>query len=415
MSQQAVDTCAEPESLSIEQARQRMLNAIAPLSGFEQLAIRSALDRVLAVDVFSPIDVPAYANSAMDGYGVQFADLAAEQPLQVVGTAWAGRPFDGGIESGQAVRIMTGAMPPPGVDTVVMQEYARQEGEQVWIDPQGQRAGQHVRPAGEDMQAGECVLRAGKRLTAADIGLVASLGVPEVRVFRRPKVAFFSTGDELRSIGETLEVGQIYDSNRYTLYAMLKRAGVDVLDMGIIPDQAEAVETAFAAAAQCADFILTSGGVSVGEADYVAATLAKLGEVTFWKVAVKPGKPQAFGKIGQAYFFGLPGNPVSTMVGFYQFVWPALQKQMGQQVQLPIRLRVPTLTRLRKTAGRAEYQRGRTSYGEQGQLCVSSTGNQSSGILRSMSEADCFIFLPGDCQGAEPGELVEIELFAGMI
>ena len=284
----------------------------------------------------------------------------------------------------------------------------------------GQRPGENVRRAGEDLSAGQVVLRAGRALTPADIGLMASLGISEVKIGRRVRVAFFSTGDELRSLGEPLGPGEIYDSNRYTLYGMLTRLGVELLDMGVVRDRREDVEAAFRDAGEAADAIITTGGVSVGEADYVKETLERLGSVSFWKVSMKPGRPLAFGRVGAALFFGLPGNPVSTMVTFYQFVQPALRRLMGQspmgqsEVQ-PLRLRVPCLSPLKKARGRLDFQRGILERQPDGRLAVRSTGPQGSAVLSSMSQANCFILLPVEWGNVEPGTEVEVEPFAGLI
>lgn len=406
----------DPNSLTVEEALRRIDTAVQPVAGFEKVAIRSALGRVLVEDIRSHINVPPHANSAMDGYAVNSADFpeSGTRELTVIGTAWAGQPFTGRVARGQCVRIMTGAMLPDGTDSVVIQERVERDGDVIRFGA-GNKPGQNVRRPGEDLAVGQVVLEAGKKLVPADIGLLASLGVAEVKVRRRLRVAFFSTGDELRSIGEPLEAGQIYDSNRYTLYGMLTRLGVDLIDMGVVRDRREDVQQAFADAAAIADAIITSGGVSVGEADFVKETLETVGEVNFWKIAMKPGRPLAFGKVGNAMFFGLPGNPVSVMVTFYQFVQPALQRMMGQTQAAPIRFRVPCLSRLKKMPGRVEFQRGILETDAQGQMVVRSTGEQGSGILSSMSRANCFIILPMECGNVEPGTTVDVQPFEGLI
>jgi molybdopterin molybdotransferase len=328
-----VDCCAdghEGPALSLADALARILGEVKAVDGSETVAVRLALGRVLATDVESGIDVPSHTNSAMDGYALAGAELPAdgETRLEVIGTAAAGRPFAGAVGAGQCVRIMTGAPMPAGADTVVMQENVVRDGAAAIIGS-GHKPGQHVRQAGEDIAAGSVALRAGTLLMPAQLGILASVGIGEVSVRRRPRVAFFSTGDELRNVGEPLGEGQIYDSNRYTIFGMLTRLGVEVLDMGIVRDERDAVEQAFAKAADAADAIVTSGGVSVGDADYVTETLERAGTVGFWKVAIKPGRPLAFGRIGGALFFGLPGNPNSVMVTFYQLVQPALQALAG--------------------------------------------------------------------------------------
>ncbi len=415
---QPMDCCGvgDPRDLSVEQAREQITAGLPSPAGIEQLPLRSALGRVLAEPVISPLDVPGHDNSAMDGYAVRSADLPVEgeSRLQLIGTALAGGPWDRALEPGQCLRIMTGAVMPPGADSVIMQERAEREGEQVRIGP-GHRSGENVRRAGEDIAHGASVLPAGRRLRPADIGLLASLGLAEVRVRRRLRVAFFSTGDELRSIGQPLGPGDVYDSNRYTLHGMLSRLRVELIDLGVVRDQREALRQAFTDAAAIADVVITSGGVSVGEADYVKAILAELGEIGFWKIAMKPGRPLAFGRLGEAAFFGLPGNPVAVMVTFYQFVQPALRRLAGEPESLPQRFRVPCLSALKKRPGRSEFQRGSLAPQADGSLAVSLTGKQGSGILSSMSRANCFIVLDPASEGIQPGDLVEVEPFDGLV
>jgi molybdopterin molybdotransferase len=403
--------------LSVAQARARILDAVAPVRTAETLPLREALGRVLAGAVVAPLDVPSHTNSAMDGYAVRAADLPEEgvREFRVPGTSWAGRPWLIPIEPGQAVQIMTGAMMPEGADTVVMQEQVERDGDRVRIGS-GHHCGQNVRAAGEDVAAGQQVFAAGKRLTAADIGVLASLGLAEVAVLRKLKVAFFSTGDELRSVGEALGPGEIYDSNRYTLYGMLRKLDVDIVDLGVVRDRRELIEQAFNTAASTADVIITSGGVSVGEADFVKETLEKLGNMSFWKIAMKPGRPVAFGHIGETVFFGLPGNPVSVMVTWFQFVRPALLKMTGETApSVAFTLRARTSSPLKKRPGRFEFQRGILDQSAPGEFVVRSAGAQGSGILRSMSEANCFILLDPDCTRVEPGEEVEVQPFQNLI
>lgn len=402
--------------LGVEQARSAILAAIAPIVGWERVAVRSALGRVLAQDVIAPCNVPAHDNSAMDGYAVRAADLAAsgDTTLTVVGTAFAGRPFSGIVGTGQAIRIMTGAAIPEGADTIVVQEVTRTEEKQVIIPP-GQRALQNLRRAGEDLALGGTALAAGRRCGPAELGLIASLGIAEVTVRRRLRVAFFSTGDEIASIGRPLAPGEVYDSNRYTLFGALQHLGCDLIDMGVIADDPAALEAAFDEASQAADVIITSGGVSVGEADFIREMMRRMGEVAFWKLAIKPGRPMAFGRIGKAVLFGLPGNPVAVLVTFYQFVQDALLKLMGVTPLPPAELFEASCTeRIHKQAGRCEYLRGRLSR-EDGQVRVSPAAAQGSGILRSMSEADCFIVLPEDCTGVLAGERVLVQPFHGLV
>jgi len=407
----------DPNSMPVDQARRHIRAFLTPITTVERLAVRDALGRVLAEDIVSPIHVPGHDNSAMDGYAVRHADLAADADvtLRVVGTSFAGKPYLGPVAPGEAVRIFTGAVVPPDCDTIIMQERARAADGKVTLGA-GARQGQNRRLAGEDIKTGAVVLRRGQPVRPAELGLIASLGIVEVSVYRRLRVAFFSTGDELVSLGGSLGPGQIFDSNRYTLYGMLTEIGAEVLDMGVIRDEPEAVEQAFAEAAANADVVLTSGGVSVGDADYVKQMLDRLGQVLFWKIAMKPGRPLAFGRIGRAHFFGLPGNPVATMVTFYQFVRDALLVISGRSLgdgvpTFQARLASP----IRKAPGRTEFQRGVLSRGEDGQWTVRTTGDQGSGILSSMSQANCFVVLPTAQGNTEAGAMVEVQPFDGIL
>jgi molybdopterin molybdotransferase len=400
----------DPNALRVDKAIEAIRACLAPVADTESMPIRQALGRVLAQDIVPQINVPAHHNSAMDGYAVRFSDLGSkETPLVEIGTAFAGRVFEGAVGAGQCVRVMTGAVMPPGTDTVVIQEVTRKEGNRVLVPP-GQKAKQNVRYAGEDLKAGVPVLRSGKLLRAADLGLVASLGIASVQVKRRLRVAFFATGDELASIGEPLKEGQVYDSNRYTLFGMLSDLGVELMDMGVVRDDPALLEKAFKDASERADVVITTGGVSVGEADFVKQLMGKLGEVLFWKIAMRPGRPMAFGRIGNAFLFGLPGNPVAVMVTFYQFVRNALLHLSGRtdDYVLPL-LKVPAAVPLRKVPGRTEYQRG-ILFRDGGEWKVKTTGQQGSGVLRSMSEANCFIVLEHERGKVEAGELVGVQL-----
>jgi molybdopterin molybdotransferase len=403
----------DPNALRVDKAVEAIKACLAPIAETETVAVRAALGRVLAQDVVPAINVPAHDNSAMDGYAVRAADLAGEARLEEIGTALAGKPFDGRVGAGQCVRIMTGAVMPAGADTVVIQEIVKKDGEKIVV-PAGQKAGQNVRYAGEDLKVGVPVLNPGRLLTPADLGLIASLGIGEAKVRRRLRVAFFSTGDELASIGSPLKEGEVYDSNRYTLHGMLERLGVEIFDLGVVRDQPAALEGAFRKASGMADVVITTGGVSVGEADFVKQLMGKLGEVLFWKIAMRPGRPMAFGRIGGASLFGLPGNPVAVMVTFYQFVRPALLFLAGRTDPPAPLVRVKAAEPLRKVPGRTEYQRGIVSNAD-GDWVVRTTGQQGSGVLRSMSEANCFIVLEHDRGKVAPGELVSVQLFEGLV
>ena len=412
------DTCITPvesDALTVEDARQRILSSIQALTECEQIPLKDGWDRILGADLHAPFNVPPWDNSAMDGYAIRGEDIpvADSRRLVVVGTTMAGSPYSGEVVAGQCVRIMTGGVIPRGCDTVIMQEQTIRDGDVVTIGA-GHHAGEHVRRAGEDLATGQRVLGAGRRITPADLGLLASLGIEHVTVTRRPRVAFFSTGDELRALGEALDEGAIYDSNRYALYGMLRRTGVEPLELGIVRDRRDALETALTQAATQTDAVITTGGVSVGEADFVREILAKLGDVHFWKVGVKPGRPFAFGRIGQAWFFGLPGNPVSTMVTYYQFVQPALRRLMGEDATPPLQFKATCITALKKAPGRKEFQRGILETNSAGETVVRSTGGQGSNLLRSMSDANCFIILPAEWGDVPAGSLVEVQPFAGL-
>ena len=399
--QPSCDDDYDPDSLSCEQALQRLL---------------AALGRVLAAAVAARFDVPAHTNSAMDGYAINSADMPSDGvgELPVVGASFAGKPYRSALARGTAVRIMTGAVVPDGADTILIQEKVEERNARIRFEA-GARPGQHVRAAGEDLRAGAVAFEPGRRLSAADLGVIASLGVAEVSVLRKPRIAFFSTGDELRSLGEPLAVGEIYDSNRYTLYGMLSELGVELIDLGVVTDEPVKLEAAFIAAARGADAVITSGGVSVGEADYTKEILARLGEVRFWKVAMKPGRPLAFGHIDGAWFFGLPGNPVSVMVTFYEFVRPALEKLMGARPRLPWSTTARVTQSLKKRPGRVEFQRGHLHREADGSLVVTPTGDQGSGILSSMSQANCFIVLPLASSHVDGGQAVEVQPFHGLL
>ncbi|WP_018413454.1 molybdopterin molybdotransferase MoeA [Methyloversatilis thermotolerans] len=405
---------------SVADARARILACCPAISGDETVGLHDALGRVLAIDLLSPIDVPAHDNSAMDGYAFRHADLdtRGDTALDVIGSALAGRPWHGELGPGQAVRIMTGAVIPQGADTVVAQEEVCAEGTRIGVRP-GVAKGMNVRLAGEDVARGRIALPAGRQLRPADIGLAASLGVSTLRVFRRLRVGLLSTGDELMSLGEAPREGGIYDSNRYTLGSMLARLGCDVVDLGIARDDRDALSAALGAAVGDVDALITSGGVSAGDADHVRHLLAELGAVEFWKIAMKPGRPMAFGRLSRdgrnTLLFGLPGNPVASMISFLFIVRDGLLRLMGVSPlpELP-RFQAITDQTLRKPPGRTEYQRGIMSL-RNGQWHVSVTGSQSSGILRSMCEADCIIELGNDLTRIDAGDPVQIIPFSGLL
>jgi molybdopterin molybdotransferase len=404
----------DPNALRVDKAGEAIRSCISAVKETETLKTREALGRVLAQDIVPTINVPAHDNSAMDGYAVRSADFSSNDlALEEIGTALAGRPFAGKVGPGQCVRVMTGAVMPEGSDSVVIQEIVKASAGKVLI-PKGQKSGQNVRYAGEDLKLGVPVLAPGKLLRPAELGLIASLGIPEIRVKRKLRVAFFSTGDELASIGRPLAEGEVYDSNRYTLHGMLSRLGVEITDLGVVRDDPALLEAAFKKASSTSDAVVTTGGVSVGEADFVKQLMGRLGEVLFWKIAMRPGRPMAFGKIGVAYLFGLPGNPVAVMVTFYQFVRDALLHLSGRtdDYEIPL-LQAVSSQPIRKVPGRTEYQRG-ILFKEQNQWRVRTTAQQGSGVLRSMSEANCFIVLEHERGKVAAGELVSVQIFEGL-
>ncbi|MEH6436084.1 molybdopterin molybdotransferase MoeA [Massilia sp. DD77] len=411
----------DPEALSVRGAQRIIREFVQPVRSVEMVALRAALGRVLARDLVSPINVPAHDNSAMDGYALRGGDLPADglATLRVIGVAYAGKPSGLVPRPGECVRIMTGGVMPEGCDSVLPQEFLEHESEDAITLRAGViQPGDNRRFAGEDLKLGSPALKAGRILRPADLGLVASLGMAEVPVQRRLRVAFFSTGDELRSIGEGLEQGCVYDSNRYTIYGMLQRLGCDIIDMGIVRDNPEALEEALRGACENADAIVTSGGVSVGAADYTKQVMARLGDVTFWKIGMRPGRPLAFGRVTSngrsAFLFGLPGNPVAVMVSFYFFAREALLRMMGAEAPLPL-LKARSIGAVRKKPGRTEYQRGIVAPGADGMPEVRITGSQGSGILRSMSEANCMVVLHDEQGNVAAGDMVDILPFEGLV
>jgi molybdopterin molybdotransferase len=407
----------DPSALPVEKAQEFIARLVPKITAIESLALRSSLGRVLAQDIVSAIDVPAHDNSAMDGYALRGSELAAagDTHLKMAGTSFAGQAFDSAVPAGHCVRIMTGAVMPSSLDTVVPQEFTKLDGDTVRIPAGAVRVGDNRRLAGEDLARGAAALRAGRLLRPADLGLLASLGRAEVPVFRKLRVAFFSTGDELRSIGEPLDAGCVYDSNRYTIWAMLQRLGCEVLDLGVVRDEPAALRAAFSEAAASADAVITSGGVSVGEADHTKQIMAELGDVLFWRIAMRPGRPMAIGRIKDAILFGLPGNPVAVMVTFYAFVRDALRAMSGAAAEpLPL-LRAACTTPLRKKPGRTEYQRGIVSRGADGRWQVAITGSQGSGILSSMSAANGMVVLHHEQGNVAAGDEVDVMPFDGLV
>ncbi len=406
----------DPNAMSVKDARLYIRQFLSPITKTETLPVMCSLGRVLAKDITSPSNVPNHDNSAMDGYAFKFID--ANELLIVVGIAFAGKPFIGEVNAQECVKIMTGAVIPTGADTVVMQERVEVNEKSIRINI-APKLGENIRPAGDDLKIGQVVLSKGHLLRPADLGLIASLGLAELTVYKRLKVAFFSTGDELISVGNPLQQGQIYDSNRYTLFGMLSRLGVEINDLGSIPDNPDLLEVTLLNAASNNDVVMTSGGVSVGEADYMKTLLTKHGQVLFWKINMKPGRPLAYGKVQGnnghfAHYFGLPGNPVATMVSFYQFVREALITLMGSTAKsLPL-FKVECTEAIKKATGRTEFQRG-FLYEEAGVWKVKPLPNQSSGVLSSMSAANCFIVLDDTVGNCASNTMVSVQLFEGIV
>lgn len=431
----------DPQALSADMVNTFLAKLIEPVAEVEASDIFTALGRVLAADIISPVSVPPHDNSAMDGFAFDGAQLTADAPLSLkaIGTALAGKAWSGTVQRGECVKIMTGAIMPAGLDTVAPQELTTIAVDQITIAANVLQAGDNRRHLGEDLMQGQPALQKGDRLTPAALGLVASLGIGTVPILRRLKVAYFSTGDEILSLGETPREGAVYDSNRYTVFGLLTRLGCQVIDMGVVRDQPEALEAAFVQAALQADAIITSGGVSVGEADYTKAMMKQLGDVAFWKIAMRPGRPMAVGHIireklaaspyskcvsstgsdrhgaGNAVLFGLPGNPVAVMVTFLAFVRPALLRMMGASVSAPPLLKAKSLEAIRKKPGRTEYQRGIVGAAPDGTLQVATTGNQGSGVLSSMVRANGLIVLHHTQGNVAVGDDVSVMMFDGAV
>ena len=404
------DCCSAPGLLPFEQAVANMLSQVSPITETLTLPIDQALHYVLAQEITSPLNVPPHDNSAMDGYAFAIESLIERKTLTLIGRSMAGAPFQGRCQPGECIRIMTGAKMPDCCDSVEMQENVSADGEQITF-LQEKSFGSHVRNAGEDIKLDQQVLYSGDKLTALDIGVLASLGVAEVVVYRKLKVALIATGDELKFPGQALRVGDIYESNSFVLAAMLKTLHVDVIDFGIISDDFDLIKAAFVSADDQADAVISSGGVSVGDADYTKTVLDELGEIGFWKIAMKPGKPFAFGKLANSVFFGLPGNPVSALVTFHQLALVALTKMQNAKPLKRTHLTVKCSSELRKSPGRLDFQRGILSVNEAGENVVASTGSQGSGILSSLARANCFIVLPSEQGRVKAGETVNVQLF----
>ena len=405
----------DPNAMSVTQARQFIQQFLSPVVETETVATMQALGRVLAADIVSPSNVPNHNNSAMDGYAFKYSE--GIKIIKIIGTAFAGKAFEGIVKAGECVKIMTGAVIPEGADTVVMQERIAIKSDCITL-LEVPIKGVNVRLAGEDLKIGQTVLASGHVLKPADLGLAASLGINEISVFRKLKVAFFSTGDELVSVGKLLAIGQIYDSNRYTIFGMLSRLGVEISDLGVVPDKPALLEATLLKAANENDVVITSGGVSVGEADYMKGLLAKHGQVLFWKINMKPGRPLAYGKVANAHYFGLPGNPVSAMVTFYQFVREALICLMGSNIKPFPMFKVECTESIKKMTGRTEFQRGILYEGvgvDSGTWKVKPLPNQGSGVLSSMSAANCFIVLDDTVGNCEAGKMVNVQLLEGII
>ncbi len=413
----------DPQALPAATVHAFLERLVEPVTQVERVRLFEALGRVLAEDLISPISVPPHDNSAMDGFAFNGAQLAPGQPLalRIVGTALAGQRWSGTVGAGECVKIMTGAVMPAGLDTVVPQEFTQVDGERVSVPADVVRTGDNRRLAGEDLMAGRAALQRGQRLTPAMLGLLASLGIGEVPVWRRLRVAYFSTGDEILSLGEAPREGAVYDSNRYAMFGLLTRLGVEMIDLGVVQDQPELLEAAFRDAAARADAVVTSGGVSVGEADYTKAMMKQLGDVVFWRVAMRPGRPMAVGRIAggtggrAAVLFGLPGNPVAVMVTFLAFVRPALLRMMGARPEPEVLLRAASEEPMRKKAGRTEYQRGIVTRRANGTLSVRTTGNQGAGVLSSMVQANGLIVLHHAQGDVAAGDEVDVMMFEGAI
>ncbi|NVJ61654.1 MAG: molybdopterin molybdotransferase MoeA [Gammaproteobacteria bacterium] len=417
------DPCSTPDLIPFEQALALLLSSATRELNVVSVPLWQALARVTSLAYRSPVDVPNFDNSAMDGFALHVDDIATITPaksFELIGRSMAGKPFNGQCKQGQCVRIMTGAVIPDECNAVVMQEKATTKspyelGTQISFDINEVTAGQNIRPKGNDIRQGELLFEAGHRLKSADLGLLASLGLHEIKVFAPLKIAVFSSGDELVLPGTPLTEGKIYDSNRITTIALLSELGFEVIDLGILPDDPDVIAKALQAASLKADVIITSGGVSVGEADYLKETVERLGKLSLWKIAMKPGKPFAFGNIDNCYFLGLPGNPVSSMVTLMQLGLPFLRKLQGQTLSSPKTFSATLHQKIRKSPGRKDFQRAIIQLDNEGEWLAEPLVNQNSGVLSSMSRANGFILLPADSESMDKGAKVKVQLFSDLI
>lgn len=412
------DLCHSDTSamLTLKEALANITASIQPIPDFHNVTLKQALGRITAEPISAPINLPPYRNSAMDGYALNSADIDFNNPftLKLAGISWAGHPINGTCPPGHCVRVFTGALIPPGADSVVIQEQVSFAGDAIKF-PAAIEAGQFVRNIGDDIRQGQQLIPAAKKLTAMDLGLLAAAGQYQIPVKRRLRIAVFSTGDELTAIGNALQPGQIYDSNRYSLYGLLQDNCHSVTDLGVFPDDKQPITRLLEETTHTYDAVISTGGASVGDADYIRQIVAEMGSVHYWKLAVKPGKPFAYGKIGRSYFFGLSGNPASVFASYHHLVLPALQLLSGMTAAKPLRLKARCIDNLRKAAGRIEFQRGIVSQRDNGELQVRSAGRQDSGILSSLSQANCYIVLPEHCRGMTAGEWVEVEPFHSFV
>lgn len=409
-----MDNCAAPGLLPLAEALNQQLAMIQCHGGITEVPLENALARILADDITAQHNVPPEDNSAMDGYALSLSEKHQGNEFRLIGEALAGHPFKDTVQPGEAIRIMTGAPVPSGADCVVMKENCRESNNQVSVT--GSLApGQNIRPAGSDIQQGQKLISKGTRLTAPQLAMLASLGIPSVRVYQKLKIGIIATGDELQPPGQELAAGQLYESNRYGLRAMLTKLPVDVVDYGILPDDPERIKSAFLQAAEECDWLLSSGGVSVGDADYVKQVLEDVGDIGFWKVAIKPGKPYAFGRISKCWFSGLPGNPVSAFVTFLHLVVPGIRKLTGQTPAEPVRWRATLAAPVHHRPGRLDFQRGKFKQEPDGTFSATPCAKQSSGVMTSFLQANCFILIPANAEHPQAGTQVDIIPFDGFL